>query len=194
MKEPRKKIVNIPNALSLLRIIIAPLFMVLYFQTSIKNNYIYAAITLGVSGLSDIVDGFIARRFNMITDIGKVLDPIADKLTQGAVAVSLAVNHVAFVFLFILLAAKELSMLLGLIRLYKSNLKPPAAHWWGKISTVAVFAAMAATLIFQDAWENKLPDFVANALIVIAAICLLFSLFNYYPIFKELEEKKKEED
>ena len=188
-----KKMLNVPNALSLLRILIVPLFVVAYFSKSWPNHIVWAIAILVFSGLTDVVDGIIARRFNMITELGQVLDPVADKLTQGAVVISLAVVHPQFVFLFILLAAKELSMLLALVRLMKANHKPIAAEWWGKLSTVVVFCSMALTLIFYDLLDLNLPDFILTALIVIAGICLVFSLFNYYPIYKQLEDEKEQQ-
>ena len=188
-----KKILNVPNVLSLLRILLAPLFMVAYFSKSWPNHIVWAIIILGFSGVTDVVDGIIARRFNMITELGQVLDPVADKLTQGLVVISLAVVHPQFVFLFILLAAKELSMLLALVRLMKAKQKPIAAQWWGKVSTVVVFSSMALTLIFYDLLDLNPPDFILTALIIIAGICLVFSLFNYYPIYKQLENDFSEE-
>jgi len=182
-----KKVFTIPNVLSLLRILLAPLFVVAYFNKSWPDHIFWAIVILVFSGLTDVVDGIVARRFNMITELGQVLDPVADKLTQGAVVISLAVVHPQFVFLFILLAAKELSMLLALVRLMKAHQKPIAAQWWGKVSTVVVFCSMALTLIFYDLLKLDLPDFILTTLIVIAGICLVFSLFNYYPIYKELE-------
>ena len=186
---PSKKIFNLPNLLSAVRILLAPLFVVCYFSTHIQNHVSWAIAILVLSGLTDVADGIIARRFNMITELGQVLDPIADKLTQSCVMVSLAITHPQFVFLFILLAAKELSMLLGLVRLMKSKKKPPAARWWGKMSTVVLFCVMGLTLLLGDVF-GVLEDFMITALIVIAGICMVFSLFNYYPIFKELESEQ----
>ena len=74
----KTKIFTIPNIISIIRIAIIPFFVYFYFTSSIENHYIYSLYVLLISGASDIVDGFIARRFNMISDLGKVLDPIAD--------------------------------------------------------------------------------------------------------------------
>ncbi|MDR1891394.1 MAG: CDP-alcohol phosphatidyltransferase family protein [Oscillospiraceae bacterium] len=191
---PSKKIFNLPNFLSLARILLAPLFVICYFSTRIQNSMGWAIVILVLSGLTDVADGIIARHFNMITELGQVLDPIADKLTQACIVVSLAVNHSQFVFLFILLVAKELSMLLGLVRLMKEKKKPPAAKWWGKMSTVVLFCVTGIALLLDVFGILKDFDFIITTLVVIAGICMVFSLFNYYPIFKELESGESKEE
>ena len=94
MKENIKpeKIFSIPNILSMIRILLVPVFAILYF-VKVKDHYLYAALVLLLSGASDVLDGIIARKFNMITAFGKLLDPLADKLTQAVVVIFLAVNH-----------------------------------------------------------------------------------------------------
>ena len=101
----RKQIWSIPNLLSFFRILLIPVMVTLY----VKGRTIAALVVFGVSALSDIVDGQIARRCNMVTDLGKMLDPLADKLTQGAAAICVARNHPQLFLLFGLMAVKELS-------------------------------------------------------------------------------------
>ena len=97
------RIFTIPNLLSLIRILLIPVFVTLFFQ----DETVWAAVILIVSGLTDTLDGYIARHFHMITNLGKVLDPIADKLTQAVVAFCLCVRIPAVIPLFILLVLKE---------------------------------------------------------------------------------------
>ncbi|MEE1019233.1 MAG: CDP-alcohol phosphatidyltransferase family protein [Acutalibacteraceae bacterium] len=179
------KIITIPNILSAFRIVLVPVFAIIYFADSIANHYYIAAGVLVLSGLTDILDGTIARHFNMISSFGKVLDPLADKLTQGVAVICLSVRHPLIIPLLILLCAKELTMLLCSVRLIKMGLRPSEAKWWGKMSTVAIFIFMVAVLL-SDIFPS-IPMPVIIAIEVITAICMLFSLFNYYPIFREIQ-------
>ncbi len=186
-----ERVFTVPNILTLFRIILAPVFGILYFE-NFKNHYIYAAVVLLVSGATDVVDGFIARHFNLITTLGKVLDPVADKLTQAVIIVCLAVNHYDdensfLVYLLILLFAKEFTMLLGAMVLYKSGTRPSESKWFGKLSTVMIYALFVSILL-QDIFTQKyISVTVVNIIAIITGICLVFSLFNYYPIFKEIQ-------
>lgn len=182
------KVFTIPNILTLIRIILSPIFAVLYLQKS----YIYAAVILVLSGLTDVLDGIIARRFNLITTLGKILDPIADKLTQAIIIVCLTINHYndedsLLIFVLILLFAKEFTMLLGAIILFKGGARPSESKWWGKLGTVMVYVLFVAILLEDILTEKYIPVIAINVICVITAICLLFSLFNYYPIFKEIQ-------
>ena len=100
MEAPMNRIFTIPNLLSLIRILLIPVFVALFFH----DEMIWAALILIISGLTDTLDGYIARHFNMITNLGKVLDPIADKLTQAVVAFCLCVKMPAVIPLFVLVA------------------------------------------------------------------------------------------
>lgn len=182
------KVFTIPNILTLIRIILSPIFAVLYLHKS----YIYAAVILVLSGLTDVLDGIIARRFNLITTLGKILDPIADKLTQAIIIVCLTINHYndedsLLIFVLILLFAKEFTMLLGAIILFKGGARPSESKWWGKLGTVMVYVLFVAILLEDILTEKYIPVIAINVICVITAICLLFSLFNYYPIFKEIQ-------
>ncbi|MBQ4155751.1 MAG: CDP-alcohol phosphatidyltransferase family protein [Clostridia bacterium] len=188
-----KEIFTVPNFLTLIRILLSPLFVVLYFQT----KYELATVVLLCSGLTDVLDGIIARKFNLITSVGKILDPIADKLTQAVIIVCLTVNHYndedsLLIFVLILLFAKEFTMLLGAIVLFKSGARPSESKWWGKLGTVMIYVLFVATLM-QDIFTAKIiPVEAINVLSIITAICLVFSLFNYYPIFKEIQNGEYE--
>lgn len=182
------KIITIPNILTMIRIILAPIFAYLY----LSKYYISAAVVLVLSGLTDVLDGIIARKFNLITTLGKILDPIADKLTQAIMIVCLTINHYKdeqslLIFVLILLFAKEFTMLLGTIVLFKSGARPSESKWWGKLGTVMVYVLFAAILLEDILTAKYIPVIAINVICVITAICLLFSLFNYYPIFKEIQ-------
>ena len=106
-KQIREEAFSIPNLLSYFRLLLIPVFIVLY----VHEEFTAALITLAVSGLSDILDGRIARKYNMVTDLGKVLDPVADKLTQCAMMLCVAMRYPAMWWLLGLHVVKEIIML-----------------------------------------------------------------------------------
>ena len=182
-KDYENKIFTIPNILSMVRILLVPVFATLYFW-NFEGHFYWAIGALILSGISDVADGTIARHFNMISNFGKIIDPLADKLTQGVAVICIAVKHPSCVPLLILFCAKECTMLLGSYHLLKSGARPSESKWWGKLSTVMMFAFLVVVLISDII---AVPNEIIACFEVIAAICLLFSLFNYYPVFKEIQ-------
>jgi cardiolipin synthase len=181
----------VPNILSAVRILMVPFIIWTYFDVNIKNHYIVTAILLTLSGLTDVVDGFIAGNFNMISDVGKILDPVADKLTQVAVAVCLATNHYNIIPLVVILFAKELFMLIGAIVMMRKVSETPYARWWGKLATVVLYATMLL-VILSDNFGNFLPERAITAVAVIAIVFILFSLASYFRIFHISQKNKKQ--
>lgn len=185
----KKEVFTIPNILSAFRIVLIPFFVIFYFSESIKYHYCYAVGILVLSGFSDILDGTIARHFNMISSFGKIIDPLADKLTQGAAVICISINHPMLIPLLVLFCAKELTMLLGAVHLLKIGLRPSESKWWGKLCTVIVFILIVFVLITDIFTQIPLP--VSSTVIIVleiaTGISLLFSLFNYYPVFKEIQ-------
>ncbi len=207
MKGLFKGCLTVPNLLSVCRIILIPIFAILFY----KGYFVWAVFTLFLSGLSDFLDGKIARRFNQISELGKILDPIADKLTQITIAVMLffqfrlaessALRAFSWVFLFFLF--KEGVMLIaGLIMLSK-GIRPGAAEILGKIATFVFYAAMLLIIAFgpeigafvRNA-ENPalvLPEWSVMALVVISALLTLIALLGYLPeTFRQFKEKALE--
>ena len=133
------KIFTIPNALSFFRICLITLIIWLYV---VKIQPFWAGYILILSGITDIVDGFIARHFHMISNLGKVLDPIADKLTQAAVLICLIVRFPFMLFPFILLIAKETFMgITGFLVIHKTGIVL-GANWHGKVATALLYLTM----------------------------------------------------
>ena len=104
---------NVPNALSTMRIVLIPFFLYTYLTAQHESQYVAAAVILAVSGLTDTVDGWIARHFNMITQLGKILDPVADKLTLAAVVAALWIQKPHLWPLYALLSPKKCSCCSG---------------------------------------------------------------------------------
>ncbi len=167
MHDTKRQIFNIPNLLSLLRLCMIPLIVHLYVK---KQNYSAAAVVVILSGLTDIVDGIIARKCNMVTDFGKAFDPIADKLTQIAVLLCLMTRFSWILLPLILLAAKEvLTGTMSLLVIRRTG-HVPAAVWHGKLTTVLLYTMMILHLF----WYN-IPGGVSMMLIILCACSILLS-------------------
>lgn len=167
----RDNILTIPNLLSLLRILLIPLIIWLYCG---RKQYAATIAVIAISGASDIIDGRIARKFHMVSDVGKVLDPIADKLTQAALVICLTARYPWMWALLVLFAVKECLMLLWGYLTLKSTDTINSAKWYGKLSTVAVYAVMMILIFFVD-----IPEAGANALILLCGVMMLLSLVMY---------------
>lgn len=173
-----KKIFTIPNIISFFRIALIIAFIPVYFSESIKNSGAIAFGIILLSGLSDIVDGFIARHFNMVSELGKILDPIADKLTQAAVLFCLLIRHSELLPMFIVLFIKELLTAIAAGYLFKNKLvKPMSARWWGKLSTAAIYTTMFYVILME--FIEILPAIVATILMIVSVICMLLSMLGY---------------
>ena len=180
----RNKNLTVPNAMSLFRILVIPFFA--YFF--LKDNLTAAVIALALSGLSDALDGFVARRFNQITELGKMLDPLADKLTQGTVAVCIAVRYPTICPLLFLLVTKELVMLCGACFLLHRGKKPCAAKWYGKVSTTLFYAAIVL-IVVMDGFMQVQPEvfnLVSNIALVVTAAFMLYTFVRYFGVFREI--------
>lgn len=170
-KKYENKILTIPNALSAFRLCLIPLFIWLY---SVEEIYIWAGIILVLSGLTDIVDGFIARRFHSVSNLGKILDPIADKMTQAAILFCLITRFSYMLLPFILLILKEaFAGITGLLIIRKTG-KVFGANWHGKVSTCMLYAMMIAHVVWYD-----IPIIFSNLSIAACIVMMLVSFVLY---------------
>lgn len=184
-----KYIFTVPNILSYIRIIlIAP--MVAYF---LCEKYLGAAICIILSGLSDCIDGFLARKLNQVTQLGKMLDPVADKLTLLAVGVCLSVKEPMIIPVVIILIVKDLLLLAGASFMLKNKVMPFASEWYGKVGTVLFYISVAAIVVFDLILKVKNFEIVSLILLSITAIIMIYSLIRYYLIFRGMMKKAKEE-
>ena len=165
---------NVPNALSLLRIALVPVFVVLY----VTRHDTAAFAVLLASGATDVLDGFIARRFNQITDCGKLLDPLSDKLTQVAVAVALTTRYHELLPLAILCFVKEACQAVGGVIMLARHSEVRGSKWFGKLSTVVFYACMLVLVLWP-----ALPLTVEWVLIGLAGGCMLLAFAGYLRIF-----------
>ena len=165
-----KRIITIPNILSMVRIILIPLFVFLYL-----NGHIWqSAVVLVVSGLTDTVDGFIARRFNMISDLGKALDPVADKLTQAAILVCLGLKFpLMWIPLGLMVIKENAGGILGLLTIKKTG-NVYGALWYGKVTTVLLYVVMGLHVV----WPG-MPSWLSTGLILLCTAFLVYSMIMY---------------
>ncbi len=179
----KNKIITLPNILSFFRLCLIPVIVWLYCAE--KNYRITAAIFI-ISGITDIVDGYIARRFNMISDFGKALDPVADKLTQITMMFCLATRFDLMKILFVLLVIKELlAATMNLLTLKKAGYVV-AAVWHGKTNTVLLYS----TIFFHIVWIS-IPDVVSNILVgACIAIMVLSSVLYTVSDIKDIKKKQ----
>lgn len=174
----KDQILTIPNLLSIVRLALIPLIVWLYIG---RQAYTGAVVVILLSGATDIVDGFIARRFHMVSDFGKILDPVADKLTQAALILCLTARHTLMFALIALFAVKELLMgTMGLLAIRKKD-AVNSAKWYGKANTVVLYVVMMLLILFPG-----IPDAAANALIVLCGGVMLVSLALYTRFYVKL--------
>mgnify|MGYP004643008601 FL=1 len=169
-KQMRREAFSIPNLLSYFRLLLIPLFVMLY----LREDFTAALITLAASGLSDVLDGRIARKFNMVTDLGKVLDPVADKLTQCAMMFCVAMRYPAMWWLLGIHVVKELIMIVMGCYVLKKTDTVNSAIWVGKLCTGVIYAVMMLHVI-----DPYLPQAASVAMTVVCAGLILLSLVVY---------------
>lgn len=164
------KIITIPNILSFFRLCLIPLILWQYVGA---KNYFNALYLLVLSGLTDIVDGIIARKFHMVSDLGKALDPVADKLTQIVMLFCLVTRFPSMWIPLVLLLVKEIfAGITGLMMVKRGTVI--GADWHGKVTTVLLYGTMLVHL----AWVN-IPPVVSHVLVILCAGMLLLSGILY---------------
>ncbi|MCM1166583.1 MAG: CDP-alcohol phosphatidyltransferase family protein [Lachnospiraceae bacterium] len=170
----KNRIFTIPNILSFCRIILIPFIVISYLN---GKNVLSAALLL-LSAATDMLDGFIARKFDMISDWGKVLDPIADKLTMAAIIAAFCFGtgkiNVAMLILFGSIVIKETAMGVEGIMVLRITKKPYSACWFGKAATVLLYAATLAHIVFPG-----MPALASCAVILLCEIAIAASLILY---------------
>lgn len=175
---------HVPNILTIIRFILVP-FIVGF---ALKDNYIVAAIFLVISGFTDVADGYIARKFNFITDFGKLMDPLADKVTQVATLVVLVVQGIIPLWILIIVLVKEFLLVIGASFLYGKDLVV-SSKWYGKVSTVLFYVAIFISMISKQFDLNLVFD---TYIYYLAVAFTLFSLVMYFKAFFVKDYLKKE--
>ena len=183
---------HIPNILTLIRfLLIAPIVILIA-----NEEFIIALIFLIISGITDVLDGTIARKFNLITDFGKLMDPFADKATQVAILVTLAIKGILPFWILAIVVIKEFAMISGASFLYGKELVV-SSKWYGKLATVLFYLAIACSLIIRyvnthletEVFDFSIYIYCVALLATLSALVLYFRAFNMQKYIKDEKEK-----
>ena len=169
---------TVPNIITYFRFVLIIPFVFFF----LKENYIYATVSIVLSGLTDCFDGFLARKLNQVTPLGKILDPIADKFTLLAVVICMVLYVPTALPVLIILLIKDVLMLLGGTDLVKRGLTPPSAKWYGKAGTI-VFYFSVCLIVFLRAVFNYESLPLEYSLLSVTAVTMLFALYQYGKIY-----------
>ena len=172
---------HIPNILTIIRILLIPVILFYVFT----GQYIIAFIVFTLSGLTDIADGFIARKFNLISNFGKLMDPLADKLTQIATLTSLVITDIIPIWILVIVLLKEFIMIVGASFLYGKDVVV-YSRWYGKLATVLFYIAIVASLLVKQFGLSEIWANLDFGLYCLAIVTTVFALVMYV---KDLYQK-----
>ena len=175
---------HVPNILTIIRFLLIP--VLIYY--AIKDDYVATIIILTISGITDILDGYIARKFNFITDFGKLMDPLADKATQVTLLAIMAIQKIIPFWIIAIVILKEFCMIAGASFLYGKELVV-SSKWYGKVSTVLFYIAIVGSMLtlywnanLVDRGMPIIPEF-ATYIYYLAVASTVFSLAMYIKAF-----------
>ena len=189
MKDWKKEIRTIPNLLSLLRLALIPVYMVIYLGATEAHEYFLAGSILAVSCLTDMIDGKIARKFNMITNLGKLLDPIADKLTQFTLIICLSLKYPPLRTVLILFLVKESFQLAAFLTSLKNGKALDGALISGKVSTTVLFVSFILLVLFP-LMPERIVRFIAiidTLFLLNAFVCYILAYFGKHKRLQNLD-------
>ena len=183
MKLTKKEIFSIPNIMGYFRIILIPVFCYMYINAESDREYLMATIVVLVSSLTDLFDGMVARKFNQITNLGKILDPVADKLTHAALAICVASKYPLMWVLIAVMILKEAYMgIMGLKYLKKGRMMN-GAMWYGKICTASLFAGLLVLFFLPG-----LKPAISNLIITVLIAIMTATLFMYFKMYHNMKK------
>lgn len=177
---------NIPNIITIFRLFLIPVF-VWFFLRDYVDGRMWAGIIFLVACISDIIDGYIARKYNMVSRIGEALDPLADKLLQMTVVICLFVSHTIGIFLVFLFLIKEALMIIGGTLLMSKISKVIPSKWYGKASTVIFSLVVFIAIVFKH-----IPKGIVNTMFLSAFAMSFYAFINYYLLFKKYSSNETE--
>lgn len=170
----KKEVFTIPNFLSLFRLLLIPVYVYLYLTAETTTDYVAAGSVLALSCLTDLVDGKIARKFNMISRLGIILDPVADKATQAALLLCLSLKYpILYPVLWLLLIKESFQVIAGIIAFLNGKMLP-GALFIGKVCTTVLFVSLIFMVLFPD-----IPTAVVYWIAVVDGCFLAASFVGY---------------
>lgn len=164
----------VPNALTIVRFLMIPIII----YSVIAGNFLLAFFLFTISGITDIADGFIARKFNLISNFGKLMDPLADKLTQISMLAILVIKNIIPVWILVIVLLKEIAMVSGASFLYGKDVVV-YSRWYGKLATVLFYLAIVSSLLIEQFKINTWLSDLDLYLYYLALITTLFALIMY---------------
>lgn len=177
---------NVPNLLSLIRLLLVPIFVAVFFSGLPYAGLLAAAIFL-VAFFTDIADGYIARKYDLVTKLGRILDPLADKLMKAAAAVCLTIRGDIPLWVILILLCKELIMLIGGAVLLRATKDVPSANWFGKCAEGYLVVLIFLLILFP------IPEKIRLALWCVSLALELLALGIYAArTVKLLRDHRKE--
>lgn len=180
IKNWKKEIFSIPNVLSMIRLALIPLYVVIYLNAQTDFHYYVSAGILSVSCLTDLIDGQIARRCNMITTLGKVLDPLADKATQFTLILCLAIRRgspILWALIALFVAKETFQLIAGSLILRKGKILSGAVLP-GKICTAVMFISLVLMIMLPDLDNRTVQIFC-----IVDGIFLIISFAAYILVY-----------
>ena len=181
-----RDLVTVPNLITFFRFVLVPPFV--YFF--INEQFLLAGIMIGLSGLSDCFDGFFARKLNQVTSLGKILDPIADKVTLVAVAVCMVIYIPSILPIMLVLVGKEFLMLLGGFIMLLRKMTPPPANIFGKLATLVFYFVISLIIFIKIVTGKEIMPVIIIGLVLVAAAMLL-ALVQYAVMFVKINKENK---
>ena len=189
IKDWKKNIFSIPNLLSLFRLVLIPVYLYIYQNATKPAHYYWAGSILAVSCLTDLIDGKIARHFHMITNVGKLLDPLADKMTQLTLTVCLSMRFPVLLPVLVLFLIKEIFQLYALIIHLRKGKALDGAQPSGKICTAVLFISLILLVLFP-----KINPEIVEIIAVVDAFFLTLAFIGYNLAFFGRNPKLKDID
>lgn len=184
IKDWKKEIFSIPNLLSIFRLALIPVYVAIYLNARNTTDYYLAAAILAVSCLTDMIDGQIARHFNMITTVGKVLDPLADKVTQFTMVICLSIKYPVLWVLIVLIFVKEIFQLVAGILRFKKGKMLKGAQITGKICTTVLFISLIILVMIP-----KIDPTIVTWITVVDSLFLLIAFADYAMVYRRKDSK-----
>lgn len=172
---------NIPNILTAIRFVIVPFFAYYLFT----EQYIIAVVLFVIGGITDVLDGYIARKFNLVTTWGKLADPLADKLMQITALIILTYLNRIPIPILIIVVAKEAFMAMGSISLYTKEKHVVSANWYGKLATVVFYFAVVLVIL------AGIHEPLSGIIVGIAILPTLFAFFMYSMAYNKIKKEYK---
>ena len=178
----------IPNILSVIRIIFVFVFASVFFLCDSK---LPALVVFVISGVTDVIDGRLARHFGWVTQLGKILDPVADKLMQCTVLLCLSIDAYLPIWIFVFYAAASLTMALGSLIFFKQNREIGVSMKFGKFAAVLFYVAIGLVILLQIIFNKQLPWQLVHGLCAATAIVSFLAMVFYYRAYMRAEKDKK---